>query len=323
MSGPPASSAAPPLAPGPAVEAVGLTKRFGDFVAVGGIDFRVERGECFGFLGPNGAGKTTTMRSIYRATTPSSGVLRVLGREAGAPGADREIKRSIGVVPQENNLDEELTVRENLEVFRRFYGLSREAGRRRIDELLAFFDLVEKAGARVERISGGMKRRLLIARALLHEPPLLILDEPTTGLDPQARHHLWDRLRALRRRGATLLLTTHYMEEAEQLCDRLVIMDRGKIVAEGAPRALIERHVPPCVVELRHDGEGEPPPEARALAALAEHVEALSDRLLLYTRDGEALIARAAHDLPNATAVLRRATLEDVFLRLTGRRLEE
>jgi lipooligosaccharide transport system ATP-binding protein len=309
---------------GAVVEAKGLTKRYGDFVAVGGIDFAVERGECFGFLGPNGAGKTSTMRMIYCASRATGGTLRVFGREAGGR-EDRAIKRALGVVPQDDNLDQELSVRDNLEVFCRFYGLGAEESERRIGELLCFFDLAEKAHTRVERLSGGMKRRTLIARALLHDPAMLILDEPTTGLDPQARHHLWERLRALRRRGATLLFTTHYMDEAEQLCDRLVIMDRGKIVAEGTPRGLIERHVPPHVVELRLEGEAPAERRAavRALEGSAEAVEVLSDRLLLYTRDGEGLIARAAHEMGACTALLRRATLEDVFLKITGRRLEE
>ena len=323
----------PPVIPDDlrAVEAKGLVKRYGDLAAVDGIDFEVRCGECFGFLGPNGAGKTTTMRMIYRATSPSGGSLRVLGHEVGSGANDRAIKRALGVVPQEESLDEDLSVRENLEVFCRFYGLRGAQARRRIDELLSFFDLGEKADSRVMRISGGMKRRTLIARALLHEPRLLVLDEPTTGLDPQARHHVWGRLHELRRRRATLLLTTHYMDEAEQLCDRLVIMDRGRIVAEGTPRALIEAHVPPHVVELRDDerlpAEGgglfDLAGAAKKLAGAAERVEVLPERVLLYARDGEALVARAAHEFPGSKTLLRRATLEDVFLKITGRQLEE
>ncbi len=323
----------------PAVEARGLTKRFGALAAVDGIDFTVERGECFGFLGPNGAGKTTTMRMIYRATPVGGGSLRVLGHEVGRGENDRAIKRVIGVVPQEDNLDQELTVRENLSVFARFYGLRGDVARRRIDDLLELAALVEKADSRVQMLSGGMKRRALIARGLLGDPALLVLDEPTTGLDPQARHDLWDRLRVLKRRHrATLLLTTHYMEEAERLCDRLVIMDRGRIVAEGAPRALIERHAPGHVVEIAlEDGDGAEGgaaegggaaagPRAAAVQDLrdaAERAEVLSDRLLLYTGDAEGLIARAAHLLPERQALVRKATLEDVFLKITGRRLIE
>ena len=304
------------------IVAKGLTKRYGDFTAVDGIDFEVRRGECFGFLGPNGAGKTTTMRMIYRASPLGGGSLRILGREVGRGENDRAIKREIGVIPQEDNLDQELSVRENLAVFCRFYGIHGAAAERRIAELLEFVKLEEKAHARVLRLSGGMKRRALIARGLLGDPALVVLDEPTTGLDPQARHNLWDRLADLRRRRATLVLTTHYMEEAEQLCDRLVIMDRGKIVAEGTPRALIEAHVSSHVVEVKL-GDGAAAREAaRELEAGADRVEALQDRLLLYTKDSEGLIARAAHKLPECQATARRATLEDVFLKITGRQLE-
>jgi lipooligosaccharide transport system ATP-binding protein len=312
-----------PDAPPPAIEARGLRKLYGAVLAVDGIDFAVRAGECFGFLGPNGAGKTSTMRMIYRAARPSGGLLRVLGEDATAAEHDRAVKRSLGVVPQEDNLDQELTLRENLEVMSRFYGLPRAAAHARIAELLGFFELAEKADAPVEHLSGGMKRRALIARALLHDPRILVLDEPTTGLDPQARHHLWDRLRALRRRGATLLLTTHYMDEAERLCDRLVIMDRGKIVAEGTPRELIERNCPPHVVEVLLPEEGAPAAALDELRGAAERTETLADRVLLYARDGEDLVRRATRALPGASALVRRATLEDVFLTITGRRLED
>lgn len=227
-----------------AVEASALTKSYDGLVAVAGVDFAIRRGECFGFLGPNGAGKTTTMRMIYRASPLGGGSLRVLGYEVGGGENDRLIKREIGVVPQEDNLDQELTVRENLAVFCRFYGIRGAAARARIDDLLRFAGLEAKADARVQHLSGGMKRRALIARGLLGEPRLVVLDEPTTGLDPKARQELWERLFALKRGRATLVLTTHYMEEAERLCDRLVIMDHGKIVAEGAPAELVARHAP-------------------------------------------------------------------------------
>jgi lipooligosaccharide transport system ATP-binding protein len=316
-----------------AVEAKGLSKRYGDLVAVDGIDFEIRRGECFGFLGPNGAGKTTTMRMIYRASPVGGGVLRILGHDVSRGGAaDRAVKGSLGVVPQEDNLDQELSVRENLEVFARFYGLARAEALRRVAELLRFVNLVEKADVPVVALSGGMKRRALVARGLIGDPQLVVLDEPTTGLDPQARRDLWERLRELRKRRATLVLTTHYMEEAEQLCDRLVIMDRGKIVARGAPRELIAAHVPPHVVEVRTDGDDMAPLDAArgerrvdaaaivAEAGAARH-EALTDRVLLYTAEAEALLARLASRFPGREALVRRATLEDVFLALTHRRL--
>jgi len=322
----------PALAPEIVVKAERLERRYGDFTAVAGIDFEIRRGECFGFLGPNGAGKTTTMRMIYRAAPLGGGRLSVLGHDVGKGESDREIKRRIGVIPQENNLDEELTVRENLEVFARFYRLAPALRRERVRELIEFADLVEKADQPVVRLSGGMKRRALIARGLLGDPALIVLDEPTTGLDPQARHHLWDRLRELKRRSATLILTTHYMDEAERLCDRLVIMDKGKIVALGTPKELLAAHVPPHVVELvldpaASDG-GDVGAAARAAAASlageAEKVEALAERVLLYTREApEGLISRVAKRFPGSDALVRRATLEDVFLKITGRRLED
>lgn len=305
-----------------AVTARSLRKSYKDFVAVDGIDFDIQRGECFGFLGPNGAGKTTTMRMIYRAVPVSGGSLAVLGHEAGRPMADREIKRVVGVVPQEDNLDGELSVRENLEIFCRFYGLSKSEARARSSELLDFVNLSEKANAKVMELSGGMKRRALIARGLAGSPQLLVLDEPTTGLDPQARHNLWERLFALKRKQATLLLTTHYMDEAEQLCDRLVIMDKGKIVAQGKPRELIEREVTRHVVEVWH-GEAAAPALPPEMQPLTRRSETLSDRLLLYVDDGEAAIAAAARHWPNLETRLRRSTLEDVFLKITGRKLDE
>ncbi|RME73600.1 MAG: ATP-binding cassette domain-containing protein [Planctomycetota bacterium] len=310
-------------APPVVLRARGLRKRYGDLEAVAGIDFSVRRGECFGMLGPNGAGKSTTMRMIYRASPIDEGSLEILGLEAAGGHNDRAIKRRIGVVPQEDSLDQELTVRENLEVFARFYGLRGETGRARAEALLAFVKLRDKAEVRVGALSGGMRRRLMVARGLLSEPELLVLDEPTTGLDPQARQGLWERLRALRRGGTTLLLTTHYMDEAEQLCDRLVIMDRGRIVAEGAPRALIAAHLPPHVIELHMDTAGALPEAVAALGDAIERSELLSDRILLYLHDPDAVLSQLAHALPEAEVLVRRSTLEDVFLKLTGRRLEE
>ncbi|MCC6575103.1 MAG: ABC transporter ATP-binding protein [Planctomycetes bacterium] len=304
-----------------AVIAKGLRKKFGDFVAVDGIDFEIARGECFGFLGPNGAGKTTTMRMIYRASPVSGGELTVLGEDAASGKKDHAIKRVVGVVPQENNLDTELSVRENLEIICRFYDLNRAQSRKRADELLDFVNLGERANDKVDTLSGGMKRRVLVARGLCGDPQLLVLDEPTTGLDPQARHNLWDRLHALKRKSATLILTTHYMDEAEQLCDRLVIMDKGKIVAAGKPRELIAKEVTPHVVEVWHN---EPLPESsKELFALAKRVEQLSDRAMLYVDNAEEAVAAAARLLPNHETRVRRATLEDVFLKITGRKLAE
>lgn len=305
----------------PVIVASGLTKRYGDFVAVDGIDFEVRRGECFGFLGPNGAGKTTTMRMIYRASPVGGGTLRILGHPADGRH-DRAIKARIGVVPQEDNLDQELTVRENLRVFSRFFGLGRREATERIERLLDLMRLREKADALVEHLSGGLKRRAQIARGLLGDPDILVLDEPTTGLDPQARQDLWERLSALKRQRATLLLTTHYMDEAEKLCDRLVVIDRGRIVVEGTPEDLIRSHVPPHVVEVYLDGEGVPDAVER-LRPRAERVEVLSDRVVLYTEQGEALIHDAARHLPDNRSILRRSNLEDVFLRITGRGLGE
>ena len=300
----------------PLIEARDLTKRYGEFVAVDGIDFSVERGETFGFLGPNGAGKSSTMRMIGAVSPASGGTLRVLGRDPERDGP--EIRSRLGVVPQDDNLDLELDVGENLHVYGRFFGLPRDEIRRRTDELLEFVHLADRRESRVDSLSGGMKRRLTIARALINEPELMLLDEPTTGLDPQARHALWDRLYRLKQRGVTLVLTTHYMDEAEQLCDRLVVMDRAKIVAEGSPRELIERYVEREVVELRFgDRNGGP-----SFDGLADHVEVLQDRVVIGTDDGDAVVDEVhARGLAPETVLVRRSTLEDVFLRLTGRRL--
>jgi lipooligosaccharide transport system ATP-binding protein len=301
------------------IHARGLTKRFGDITAVDGIDFDVAPGESFGFLGPNGAGKTSTMRMIGCVSPATAGTLRILGQDPAADGP--KIRARLGVVPQQDTLDTELTVRENLVLYGRYFGLSRAECNKRADDLLEFAQLTERAGDQVEHLSGGLKRRLTIARSLINEPDLMLLDEPTTGLDPQARHLLWDRLYRLKQRGVTLVLTTHYMDEAEQLCDRLVVMDKAKIVAEGSPRNLIERYSTREVTELRFAAGVQETLDGQ-LEGLAERVERLPDRVLLYADDGEAAVA-AAHErgLQPETVLVRRSTLEDVFLRLTGRSL--
>src|SRR5499433_2442344 len=287
------------------IRARGLVKRFGDFTAVDGIDFELHRGEAFGFLGPNGAGKSSTMRMIGCVSPPSGGELSILGLD---PVADGSVIRSrLGVVPQEDTLDSELTVRENLLIYGRYFGLPRDVIRERTAQLLDFVQLSDRADDQVEPLSGGMKRRLTIARSLINEPEILLLDEPTTGLDPQARHVVWDRLFRLKQRGVTLILTTHYMDEAEQLCDRLVVMDRGKIAAEGSPRELIERYCSPEVLELRFG------PDEHELAAdkltdfPAERAEVLADRILLYVTDGDdALAGIRSTGLEPLTSLVRR-----------------
>ena len=298
------------------IEARGLTKRYGDFTAVDAIDFTVERGETFGFLGPNGAGKSSTMRMIGTVSPVSGGTLRVLGCDPQRDGP--AIRARLGVVPQDDNLDLELDVGQNLQVYGRFFGLPRDVIARRADELLDFVQLADRRDAKVDSLSGGMKRRLTIARALVASPELLLLDEPTTGLDPQARHALWDRLYRLKRQGVTLVLTTHYMDEAEQLCDRLVIMDQAKIVAAGSPRELIERHVEREMVELRFDTTNGRP----GLDDLGDHVEELQDRIVIGAENGDAVVEQVhARGVHPDTVLVRRSTLEDVFLRLTGRTL--
>ena len=303
----------------PLIEAHGLVKRFGSFTAVDAIDFEVAPGEAFGFLGPNGAGKTSTMRMIGCVSPATGGSLRVLGLDPRVDGP--RIRARLGVVPQADTLDMELTVRENLLIYGRYFDLSRREALRRAGELLEFVQLSDRADDEVEPLSGGMKRRLTIARALINEPDLLLLDEPTTGLDPQARHLLWDRLHRLKQRGVTLVLTTHYMDEAEQLCDRLVIMDKARIVAADSPRELIERYSTREVTELRFR-PGEQESLVGQLDALADRVEWLPDRVLLYADDGEAA-AEAVHarGMRPESVLVRRSSLEDVFLRLTGRSL--
>jgi lipooligosaccharide transport system ATP-binding protein len=304
------------------ITARGLTKRFGDFTAVDGIDFELRRGEAFGFLGPNGAGKSSTMRMIGCVSPPSGGELSILGLDPVLAGP--AIRARLGVVPQEDTLDVELTVRENLLIYGRYFGLPRSIIAERTSKLLDFVQLSERAGDQVEPLSGGMKRRLTIARSLINEPEILLLDEPTTGLDPQARHVVWDRLFRLKQQGVTLILTTHYMDEAEQLCDRLVVMDGGKIVAEGSPRELIETYSTPEVLELRFHVSDHEQAAEKVADAPAERMEVLADRILLYVGNGDAaLTAVRALGLEPLTSLVRRSTLEDVFLRLTGRRLED
>ena len=315
---PVASPAADP-ASAPLVVARGLVKRFGAFTAVDGVDFEIARGECFGFLGPNGAGKTSTMRMISCMSPVSDGTLRVLGMDPATDGP--RIRARLGLVPQDDSLDLELTVLDNLVVYARYFDIPRAEARRRAGDLLEFAQLSERAHDRVEPLSGGMKRRLTIARALVSQPEMIILDEPTTGLDPQARHLLWDRLYRLKQEGVTLVVTTHYMEEAEQLCDRLVIMDHGRFAAHGTPRELIDRYSTREVVELRFASAGDQA-DALALGEMAQRVEVLPDRILLYTDDGDAILAEAHRRGPSpVSGLVRRSTLEDVFLRLTGRSL--
>jgi len=304
-----------------AVVARSLIKRYGRFEAVRGIDFTAEERTCFGFLGPNGAGKTTTMRMISCVSPPSAGTLDVLGFPVTQRA--RAIKARMGVVPQENNLDEEVSVLENLLIYARYFGIKRAIAEPRADEHLAFVQLEEKRDWKITRLSGGMKRRLLIARALMNDPEILILDEPTTGLDPQARHLVWEKLRSLKREGVTLLLTTHYMEEAAQLCDRLVIMHEGTILVEGSPRELVAAHTTRQVVEVF-----EPPEELHSALTSIEgsvrRVERLADRWLFYTDDGDETLGKVrALAIDPGSVWLRGGTLEDVFLSLTGRRLVE
>ena len=299
----------------------GLTKNYGDFQAVAGIDFSVAKGESFGLLGPNGAGKSTTMRIIAATSRRTAGELTILGLDPEERGP--QVRAHLGVVPQQDNLDTELTVAENLYVYGRYFGLSKKYLNEKVGELLAFAQLEDKKDVKVDALSGGMKRRLTIARALVSEPDILMLDEPTTGLDPQARHILWDRLFRLKEDGVTLIITTHFMDEAEQLCDRLIVMDRGKIMAEGSPAELIKQFATKEVLEVRF-GSDRNKEVAPALRQLCNRIEELPDRILLYVDDGEALLEEiTAKKLHPNTSLVRRSSLEDVFLRLTGRSLIE
>jgi lipooligosaccharide transport system ATP-binding protein len=303
------------------IQADGLTKKYDSFVAVDGISFKVKKGESFGLLGPNGAGKSTTMRMIAAVSKRSSGTLRILDQDPDEDGPD--IRAHLGVVPQTDNLDMEIKVRDNLYIYGRYFGLPGKFLKQKSKDLLEFAQLTEKAGVKVDTLSGGMKRRLTIARALINEPDILLLDEPTTGLDPQARHILWDRLFRLKEEGVTLIITTHFMDEAEQLCDRLVVMDQGKIMAEGSPRELIQQYASREVLELRFGAEKN---EALAdsIKDLAERIEVLPDRILLYGDNGEKILEEViGRGLKPRTTLVRRSSLEDVFLRLTGRSLIE
>lgn len=305
----------------PLIHARGLTKTYGDFVAVDGINFDVAKGESFGFLGPNGAGKSTTMRIIGATSVRTSGTLTILGKDPEVNGP--QIRAHLGVVPQQDNLDNELTVSENIFIYGRYFGLSSSFINKKIPELLEFAQLEEKKNVKVEALSGGMKRRLTIARSLVSEPDILMLDEPTTGLDPQARHILWDRLFRLKEQGVTLLITTHYMDEAEQLCDRLMVMDKGKIMAEDSPAQLIKTYSTKEVLEVRF-GSDRNQEMVDVLRPLADRIEVLPDRILLYAEDGEQLLEQiAAKGIHPNTSLVRRSSLEDVFLRLTGRSLVE
>jgi lipooligosaccharide transport system ATP-binding protein len=303
------------------ISARGLTKKYGDFIAVNAIDFDVAKGESFGLLGPNGAGKSTTMRIIAATSQRTAGTISILGRDPEEHGP--QIRAHLGVVPQQDNLDGELTVTENLFIYGRYFGLSKKFIRAKIEELLEFAQLEEKRNVKVDALSGGMKRRLTIARALVSEPDILMLDEPTTGLDPQARHILWDRLFRLKETGVTLVLTTHFMDEAEQLCDRLVVMDNGKIMAEGSPLELIKTYSTKEVLEVRFGSERNKE-VAPILRGMCDRIEELPDRILMYVEDGEALLEEIiAKKLHPTTSLVRRSSLEDVFLRLTGRSLIE
>jgi len=307
--------------PTPVITADRLVKKYGDHVAVDGLSFEVAPGESFGLLGPNGAGKSTTMRMIGAVSSRTGGSLDILGLDPDTHGP--EIRSQLGVVPQADNLDLELKARDNLIVYGRYFGLPRKQVAARADELLEFAQLSDRAGAKVDDLSGGMKRRLTIARALISDPRILLLDEPTTGLDPQARHILWDRLFRLKEQGTTLVLTTHYMDEAEQLCDRIVVVDEGRIMAEGSPASLIRDHSSREVLEVRF-GSDRNESASREIAGFGDRVEVLPDRVLVYASDGEAVLSRILEQgLKPITTLVRRSSLEDVFLRLTGRSLVE
>ncbi|MFT4657310.1 MAG: lipooligosaccharide transport system ATP-binding protein [Ilumatobacter sp.] len=305
----------------PLIAARSLVKRFGEFTAVDGIDVEVAPGESFGFLGPNGAGKTSTMRMIGCVSPVTSGELRIFGKDPAVDG--RSIRARMGVVPQLDQLDKELTVMENLVIYGRYFDLSRKDAKAKAAELLDFVQLTERADSKVDPLSGGQQRRVSIARSLINDPDLLLLDEPTTGLDPQARHVLWDRLYMLKERGATLVVTTHFMDEAEQLCDRLVVMDSGHIVAEGSPQGLISQHVRREVLEVRF-GHGKNVEQVAKLDGIGDRIEVLPDRLLIYTDDGDGALSELhRRDVVPESSLVRRSSLEDVFLKLTGRTLVE
>lgn len=303
----------------PMIRAKNLRKEYGNFVAVAGIDFEVKKGEAFGILGPNGAGKSTTMRMIASTSIRTGGELEILGKDPNTHGP--EIRAHLGIVLQQDNLDRELKVWENLYIYGRYFGLARKYMKKKIEELIAFAQLEEKRNSKTEDLSGGMKRRLTIARALVNDPEILMLDEPTTGLDPQARHVLWDRLFRLKEQGVTLVITTHYMDEAEQLCDRLVVMDKGTIMAEGSPAELIRKFSSKEVLEVRF-GSSQNESAAKALEGMGDRIEALPDRILIYSDNGEHVLEQITKlGMNPITSLVRRSSLEDVFLRLTGRTL--
>jgi lipooligosaccharide transport system ATP-binding protein len=300
------------------IEARGLTKKFDDFVAVNSIDFQVFKGECCGFLGPNGAGKTTTIKMIHCVLPLTSGALTVAGMDVSEN--PREIKNMIGISPQEDNLDPDFTVQQNLLVYARYFDISKPHALKRSEESLKFFQLEEKRNVIIDQLSTGMKRRLILARALINEPQILLLDEPTTGLDPQARHLIWDKIRSLKKLGVSIILTTHYMDEAAELCDRTLIMDNGKIIEEGKPMELIKKHIGEDVLEVDYDEEvmknlQEKFPEAR--------LEVLSDRIRVFTSQPHGVFESFLKDFPSKGAAIRNANLEDVFLKLTGRQLRD
>jgi len=301
---------------GSVIAAEDLTKQFGEFVAVDRVNFTVKEGEVFGFLGPNGAGKTTTMKMIQCVTPKTAGTLTVFGMEVSTH--QREIKKLLGVVPQETNLDPDFTVRENLLVYSRYFDMPRATAERIIDELLDFVQLRPKEGTLIEQLSGGMKRRLILARALINSPRLLILDEPTIGLDPQARHLIWDKIKNLQSQGITLVLTTHYLEEAARLCDRLVIMDYGKILVQGKPDELVKEYVGSDIVEAEND-----PKVLSCLERNATSYEVVGGRVRIYTNNPQEMTYALLKECELGQVTARAATLEDVFLKLTGKKLRE
>ncbi|MCD4807972.1 MAG: ABC transporter ATP-binding protein [Methanococcoides sp.] len=300
----------------PVIVGKDVRKEFGEFTAVDSVAFSVDEGELFGFLGPNGAGKTTTMRMIQCISPMTSGTLEVFGMDVNVH--QREIKFKMGVVPQENNLDPDFTVYENLLIFSRYFDIPEDEAKKRVDELLEFVHLEERRDTMTDSLSGGLKRRLVLARALINRPRLLILDEPTVGLDPQSRHLMWDKLKGLKKQGVTIVLTTHYLEEASQLCDRLVIMDNGKILVEGSPTDLIQEHIGSAIVETDND-----PNIISCLDVHQANYEVLGDEIQIYTDKPQEVTDHLLSECKLTSVTARTATLEDVFLKLTGRKLRE
>ena len=303
-----------------ALAAANLRKTYGDTEVVAGLSFAVNSGTCFGLLGPNGAGKTTTLRLCLGLTAPDSGTISLNGH--AIPAAAQKARARVGVVPQFDNLDPDFTCAENLLVFGRYFSIPDREITARIPQLLDFAGLGRKADARIARLSGGMKRRLTLARALVNDPEIIFLDEPTTGLDPQARHLIWERLKQLKSAGKTLILTTHFMDEAERLCDSLIVIDHGRLIAEGSPRRLIAEHIEPQVVEVYDEAGGHLPAFVAAMRDLAERIETSGETAFFYCSDERALLARLA-DAPGLRYVHRASNLEDVFIKLTGRELRD